>query len=68
MILTIVLMRKSLTDQLCELQERNLAIQNPKSGGTGETVYVPRKFLVRLNDYVKAKCITILITILMSRL
>ncbi|MDD3814114.1 MAG: site-specific integrase [Desulfocapsaceae bacterium] len=36
-----------------DIQERTLAIQNPKSGRTGETVYVPRKLLVRLNDYIK---------------
>jgi integrase len=38
-----------------DIQERSLAIQNPKSGRTGETVYLPRKILVRLNAYVKAK-------------
>jgi integrase/recombinase XerD len=37
-----------------DIQERTLAIQNPKSGRTEETVYVPRKLLVRLNDYVQA--------------
>jgi integrase len=37
----------------CDIRERNLTIQNPKSGRTGEVVYVPRKLLVRLNDYVK---------------
>ncbi len=37
-----------------DIQERTLAIQNPKSGRVGETVYVPRKLLVRLNDYVRA--------------
>lgn len=37
-----------------DIQERSLTIQNPKSGRVGETVYVPRKILVRLNDYVKA--------------
>ena len=31
-----------------DIQERSLAIQNPKSGRTGEIVYVPRKLLVRL--------------------
>ena len=36
-----------------DIQERTLAIQNPKSGRTGETVYVPRKLLIRLNDYTK---------------
>jgi hypothetical protein len=29
---------------------RTLAIQNPKRGRTGETVYVPRKLLIRLYD------------------
>ena len=37
-----------------DFQERALAIKNPKSGRVGETVYVPRKILVRLTDYVKA--------------
>lgn len=37
----------------CDIQERNLTIQDPKSGRTGEVVYVPRKLLVRLTDYVK---------------
>jgi integrase/recombinase XerD len=37
----------------CDIQERNLTIQNPKSGRPGEVVYVPRKLLVRLTDYVK---------------
>ena len=37
-----------------DIQERTLAIQNPKSGRTGEAVYVPRKILVRLTDYAKA--------------
>ena len=36
-----------------DIQERSLTIQNPKSGRVGEIVYVPRKILVRLNDYVK---------------
>jgi integrase/recombinase XerD len=36
-----------------DIQERTLAIQNPKSGRVGEIVYVPRKLLVRLNDYVR---------------
>ncbi|MCJ7599967.1 MAG: site-specific integrase, partial [Desulfobulbaceae bacterium] len=36
-----------------DIRERNLTIQNPKSGRAGEVVYVPRKLLVRLNDYVK---------------
>ncbi|MEA3547289.1 MAG: hypothetical protein U9R66_06460 [Thermodesulfobacteriota bacterium] len=34
-----------------DIQERSLTIHNPKSGRVGETVYVPRKILVRLNDY-----------------
>ncbi|NNK94477.1 MAG: site-specific integrase [Desulfobacterales bacterium] len=29
-------------------------MQNPKSGRAEEKVYVPRKILVRLNEYVKA--------------
>jgi len=37
------------------IQERTLAIQNPKSGRAEETVYVPRKLLIRLTDYVKAQ-------------
>ncbi len=36
------------------IQESFLKIQNPKSGRSEETVYVPRKILVRLNEYVKA--------------
>ena len=36
-----------------DIQERNLTIQNPKSGRPEEVVYVPRKLLVRLTDYVK---------------
>lgn len=38
-----------------DIQERCLAIRNPKSGRTGEIVYVPRKIMVRLTDYVKAQ-------------
>jgi len=38
-----------------DIKERSLTIQNLKSGRAEETVYVPRKILVRLNDYVKAK-------------
>lgn len=41
-----------------DIQERSLTIQSPKSGKAEETVYVPRKILVRLNDYVKAKGIS----------
>lgn len=37
-----------------DIQERTLAIQNSKSGRTKETVYVPRKLLVRLTNYVNA--------------
>ena len=37
----------------CDIQERNLTIQSPKSGRSGEVVYVPRKLLVRLTDYVR---------------
>lgn len=37
-----------------DIQERSLAIRNPKSGRVGETVYVPRKLLVRLTAYTKA--------------
>lgn len=33
-----------------DIQERNLSIQHTKSGRTEETVYVPRKLLVGLND------------------
>ena len=36
------------------IQEGFLTIQNPKSGRTEERVYVPRKILVRLNEYVKS--------------
>jgi integrase len=38
-----------------DIQERRLAIQNPKSGRTGEKAYVPRKILVRLTAYTKAR-------------
>ena len=41
-----------------DIQERSLTIQSPKSGKAEETVYVPRKILVRLNDYVKASKIS----------
>jgi integrase/recombinase XerD len=37
-----------------DIQERTLVIKNPKSGRVGEAVYVPRKILVRLTDFVKA--------------
>ena len=36
-----------------DIQESSLTIQNPKSGRPEETVYVPRKILVRLSKYVK---------------
>jgi integrase/recombinase XerD len=35
-----------------DIQERTLVIQSLKSGRTGEAVYVPRKLLARLRDYV----------------
>jgi integrase len=38
-----------------DIQERSLTIQNPKSGKAEETVYVPRKILIRLTDYVKSQ-------------
>jgi integrase/recombinase XerD len=37
-----------------DIQESSLTIQNPKSGRPEETVYVPRKILVRLSEYIKA--------------
>ena len=36
-----------------DIQECSLAIQNPKSGRKTETVYVPRKILGRLSQYVR---------------
>jgi integrase len=36
-----------------DIQECSLAIHNPKSGRVDEKVYVPRKILVRLGEYVK---------------
>ncbi len=39
----------------CDIQERTLTIQNPKRGRAEEIVYVPRKLLIRLNEYVKDK-------------
>ena len=36
-----------------DIQDRKLAIQNPKSGKPVETVYIPRKLLEKLNQYVK---------------
>ena len=37
-----------------DVQESSLAIQNPKSGRKTETVYVPRKILGRLSQYIQA--------------
>ena len=37
-----------------DIQECSLTIHNPKSGRADEKVYVPRKILVRLNEYVNA--------------
>lgn len=37
-----------------DIQESFLKIQNPKSGRPEEKVYIPRKILVRLNEFVKA--------------
>lgn len=37
-----------------DIQEGFLTIQNPKSGRPEERVYIPRKILVRLNEYVNA--------------
>ena len=36
-----------------DVQESSLAIQNPKSGRKTETVYVPRKILGRLSQYIQ---------------
>lgn len=36
-----------------DFQECSLTIHTPKSGRADEKVYVPRKILVRLNEYVK---------------
>lgn len=41
-----------------DIQESSLTIQNPKSGKAEEPVYVPRKILVRLSEYAKAKDIS----------
>lgn len=40
-----------------DIQERSLTIQSPKSGRIEDTVYVPRKIMVRLTSYVKSKSI-----------
>jgi len=36
-----------------DLQKSSLTIQNQKSGRAEETVYVPRKIMVRLSEYLK---------------
>ena len=41
-----------------DIQERSLVIQNPKSGRAEETVYIPRKIMVRLTGYVSARGIS----------
>ena len=38
----------------CDIQKKNLTIQNPKNKWTGRGVDVPRKLLVRLTYYVKS--------------
>ncbi len=38
-----------------DIREKNSRIQNPKSRRAEEVVYVPRKLLVKLNDYAKEK-------------
>lgn len=37
----------------CDIHDRKLVIQHPKSGNPGEVVYIPRKLLERLSHYVK---------------
>ncbi len=37
-----------------DVQECSLAIHNPMSGRKSETVYVPRKILARLSQYIQA--------------
>lgn len=37
----------------CDIDDRKLIIQEPKSGRDSEVVFIPRKLLLRLNDYVK---------------
>ena len=37
-----------------DIQECSLSIQKPKSGRQSETVYVPRKILGRLSQYIQA--------------
>ena len=36
-----------------DIENRKLITQEPKSGRAGEVVFIPRKLLLRLNDYVK---------------
>ena len=36
-----------------DIDDRKLIIQEPKSGRGSEVVFIPRKLLLRLNDYVK---------------
>jgi integrase/recombinase XerD len=43
----------------CDIQDRKLVIQNPKSGKPGEVVYIPRKILERLNHFVKQRDISL---------
>ncbi len=43
----------------CDIQDRKLLIQNPKSGKPGEVVYIPRKILERLNHFVKQRDISL---------
>lgn len=37
-----------------DIQDSSLSIKKPKSGRAEETVYVPRKILLRLSEYAKA--------------
>ena len=39
----------------CDVQDRKLVVQKPKSGRIGEVVYIPRKLMGRIIDYVKEK-------------
>jgi len=47
-----------------DLQEIDLTIQNPKNVRTGEVLYVPRKLLVRLTDYVKGHDIGVVLRLM----
>ena len=38
-----------------DIKKLSLTIQSPKSGRVGETVYAPRKILVKLTTYVKSR-------------